>query len=825
MPTSTASQTPPQRSVPLRLAPAVAGNGGRLGFVVAYSIPAGAASAAPYSSGTVTATAVTTALYAVGNTSVADVDQVNVTTAAAFSATKSLSIPSVTGPSGTGPYPAATQTGQRSTSGSCLATYAGASAPAAGCVYSTYTINFQNSGGAAGAFYMNDILPAGFTYVTGSAVWSGASGVALTEATGEPTAGIDFQQSAQVVSAKIANVNPSVAGSISFMVLVNNTATVGVGSTSNTATYDAVTTVKATAMLGAGSASTNAAAFTVTATYGVTLGSSTGAVGGSTDTTPGTPNGTFGTAGVDQNLIAGITTGGSIKFTQKVFNTGNAADTFNMTVSSNTFPAGSSFAFYQADGVTPLLDTNSDGTVDTGTIASAGSTTIVVQATIPGSVVPPAGPFKLTALATSAGNALLFDATGDQVTAVTGALVDLTHTAGGTGSGSVGSGDLGAGPSPSPTTTKTTPAGTGTIFNLFIKNGDSGPLDFNLAASQTPSFPGSLPAGWTVKFVAVGGTCTGTAITTTGSIAAGSQLAVDACVTPSTTAIAGTTNVYFRATSTTAASTTVVISDTVTDAVTVTAAATYSSTLTPNNSGQVSPSGTVVFAHTINNTGAQSCGAYTLSTTQTGAGWTVALFLDVNNNGTIDGGDTPITGSIAGPMVAGGSQKILARVFAPGGAAVGTQDTLTVTVTFTDVAPNCGTHSATDVSTVVASQIRVVKNQSIDANCDGIADGAFAATIITGAKPGQCVVYQVTATNEGVAAIANLAINDALPNFTTLSIPANQPAAQCVASAGGITGTAPAYVASGATVSCGSTANSVNPGATLQLNFAVKINP
>ena len=297
-------------------------------------------------------------------------------------------------------------------------------------------------------------------------------------------------------------------------------------------------------------------------------------------------------------------------------------------------------------------------------------------------------------------------------------------------------------------------------------------------------------------------------------------------MTPPASAVAGTTNVYFRSTSATNASTGVIVSDTKTDAVTVTAAATYSATLTPNNNGQVSPGGTVVYPHTLNNTGAQACGAYTLSTTQSAAaaGWTVALFLDVNGNGVIDAGDTPVTGAIAGPLAAGGSQKILVRVFAPGGATAGQQDTLVVTATFAALGGGtCGPSSATDVSTVVTGQIRVVKNQSIDADCNGIADGAFSAALITGAKPGQCVVYRVIATNEGTAAITNLAINDALPNYTSLT-GAIQPAAQCAASAG-VTGTAPVYASTGSTVSCGSAANSVAPGATLQLSFAVRINP
>ena len=131
--------------------------------------------------------------------------------------------------------------------------------------------------------------------------------------------------------------------------------------------------------------------------------------------------------------------------------------------------------------------------------------------------------------------------------------------------------------------------------------------------------------------------------------------------------------IYFRVSSTIATSTGAVAIDTKTDAVTVTAANTYGATLTPNNNGQVAPGGSVVYAHTLTNIGAQSCvGPYnftaTLPAADTTAGWSTALYIDVNEDSQIDGGDTLVTGPIAGPLPAGGKQKLLVKVFAPGGA-------------------------------------------------------------------------------------------------------------------------------------------------------------
>jgi hypothetical protein len=73
--------------------------------------------------------------------------------------------------------------------------------------------------------------------------------------------------------------------------------------------------------------------------------------------------------------------GATVQFDQTVRNTGEfGTDTFDLTVNS-TWPT----TLYQADGSTPLADTDADGTPDTGPLAQGDSTTIVVK------IVPPAG--------------------------------------------------------------------------------------------------------------------------------------------------------------------------------------------------------------------------------------------------------------------------------------------------------------------------------------------------------------------------------------------------------------------------------------------------
>ena len=68
-----------------------------------------------------------------------------------------------------------------------------------------------------------------------------------------------------------------------------------------------------------------------------------------------------------------------VSYSHTVTNTGRGNDTFDITKSSS---AGWTVDLYQADGVTPLPDTDLDTTPDTGSLAPSGSVNIVVKVTI-----------------------------------------------------------------------------------------------------------------------------------------------------------------------------------------------------------------------------------------------------------------------------------------------------------------------------------------------------------------------------------------------------------------------------------------------------------
>lgn len=844
-------------------ATAVAGNNGQFGFVVAYTLPATASgTATPFATVPVTATAATTALYT-GGTTVNVQDSVNLTNVAAFNVSKAIGLPAsgVTAPGG-GAWPTANNSGKRSSGSSCATSWTAGMTSTAACTYTTYTVTYSNTGGAPGKFAMQDVVgslaTAGLTYVSGSAVWSNRPGTALSETSAAgnlSSPGVDFQNSSGTLTFVDNNLPVNTTRSLTFVVLVNNTATIGTASTTNKVTYNAsdagsANTVNAGAP-GTLSASSNGAPFTVLGTYKIVLGSATATlanIANATDTTPGTPN----TASADdKQTIASVAAGRPAVFTQVVFNQGNTTDTVNLTkVDVTAFPAGTTFAYYAADGVTPLADTNGDGTVDTGPIAAGSSLRIVVKATIPANTAASTGTpnYTINVVGTSVGDSTQIDASQDVLGAVSGPAVDLTNSQNSTGN------DRGTGPSSTPTLTQTVNAGAWTAIPLWVKNNDTSTLAYSLAVSSTTSFPGTMPAGWTVKFatgaVAATGCSAVTAVTTTASIAGnGADAQYTACVFVPTNQVQLTQSVYFQVKSTTAASDGTFPIDTVYDAITVTSAAvTYTATLTPNNNGTVAPGGSGTYGHALTSTGTGTCkvatAAVTLSSGASGAGWTTALYIDTNNDGVLDTSTDQLyvdeTTTPIGDVASNTSKKLLVKVFAPAGASAGQAVTATVTITFQAAtspagATPCANVSANDVVTVVTGQVSLVIYQAKNtaASCAGpdAVLGNLAGTLLT-AKPGECLVYRIVATNNGAAPVSNLVVSNTVPAYTKQVT--TQPTATCASTGLRNAGNTAAVALSNTdgtgigtpsstAVTCGSSTATVPPGATVTLTYQVQI--
>ena len=647
----------------------------------------------------------------------------------------------------------------------------------------TVTLTYTNTGNlAATGVTLTDALPVGMTYVAGSGRWSVTGGTGLTDAA-DGTQGtgptINYSVTGNTVTGVINTVAAGQSGTLTFQVNINSL--LAAAPLNNTATFaynDGVAAILA--------ANTNTFVFAVSQTASVTATGQT---------------------------VASAAQGSTVSFSNVFTNTGNASDSFDVTVLPGSFPAGSSFALYKADGVTPLVDTNGNGIPDTGTVtgiltAPNNTYTVVLKVTLPAGAT--GGPFSVSKTATSKFDSSKTATATDTLTAIAVNSVDLTN------GGALGAG---AGPEALPVTTNSTNPGTTTRFTLNVNNGAGSTGDtFNLAASTDSTFVAlSLPPGWTVTFR----DSTETVITNTGIVAAGAIKVVFADVTiPAGQAAIPTPgqNVYFRVLSPSTGAT-----DRKTDAVIVNTV--RSVTVTPNNAGQVVPGGSVVYAHTITNAGNVSentggANTITLAQVHSQAGFTAIVYLDVNNNNVIDLGDVAINSAAnLGAFAAGQSKQLLVQVTASSGVGIGVVDTSTLTATTagtinTLAAPAAAV--ATDTTTVIAGNIVLLKEQALDALCDGTADTAFdVRTITTGAIPGACIRYRITATNNGTANVLSLVVSDSTPAETTYT--STGPAATTVG-----TVTAPGNGVAG---SVSATVGTLTPSASVVLTFGVRINP
>lgn len=645
----------------------------------------------------------------------------------------------------------------------------------------TYTLTYKNTGNGAAPFVtIKDTLPNTVTYNAGSGLWSGSS-TALTDAAGGDPAGIDYRydSGSKTVYVSLTNVPANSTGTVKFTVkanagnnsTVNNTASIFIDDNNDPTNTPTGTTPT----------QSNQTTVTPTLIYTGTINDSATDVYADADKVTTDPNKDDQILSVTSQGVpvvfgnnAGSTDGGPDLIV--VHNTGTATETYNVSINKSALPSGSIVQLFKSDGVTPLTDTNGDGVVDTGPIAAGGTYNVIAKVTLPSTYSETdTNITNVTTLTlTPVSNPSATDTIKLIITDVVKATVDLTNgdntdtTTGGPTAGSSGQ-DTGV-----PVDTKTTAPGTAVTFPLSVTNNSTTPDNFNLSST-------GLPSGWTVQYYVDAnkdGVPDGAAITNTGNIPAGSTVNLIAVVTPSANQAPINQNVVF-----TVSSPATGLTDSMTDQVVVSTKRSLS--LTADNVGQVAPGGTVTYTHTLTNNGTITEGTtagslpYTLTNNQ--PGWTTTLYVDLNNDGLADNNEL-VTGNDLGALIAtynpdndstsgleaGQSIKLLIKVEAPANATAGVQNSNVLTVSPTTVSGTTTSPvSNTDLTTVNDGQIRLVKEQALDAACDGIADTSFTQNNLS-AKPGTCVIYRITATNEGNVPVTTVKINDNVPTYTTL---------------------------------------------------------
>ncbi|MET0535995.1 MAG: hypothetical protein ABW171_17400, partial [Steroidobacter sp.] len=524
----------------------------------------------------------------------------------------------------------------------------------------TLSITYTNTGNTTATnVTLADVIPSGFTYVAGSGRWSATGSTVLTDAAGGNQSGMTydfgFTQSGRV-TAVIDSVAPGVSGTLTFQVNVNSALPPGANpATASTATYsynDGTSTVATT--------NTNTAQYTVQQTSGVQVNDST---------------------------VASAVQGGVVTFTNPVINLGNGTDTFNITLANNAFPAGTTFQLFRADGVTPLMDSNNDGIPDTGPVSGGATRNIVVIATLPTGVH--GGPYTFDVVGRSVTDPTKFDNGTNTLTTITTSAVDMT-------SGGLG---VGTGPEVAAVSTTAVAPGATSRITLVIANSTGAADTYNLSATTDGTLATvALPTGWSVVFRDTNGTV----ISNTGVVNASSNRTFYADVTAPANATTGF-DVYFRALSPATSAT-----DALHMAISVNTI--RSLVLSPNNTGQATSGGTIVYAHTITNTGNTIEGDGVASTVTLGysstAGFTSVVYWDRNNDSVLDPSDpvitnlSALTGGTNGASTGAGlspneSARLFVKVTTAPGAAVGLTDTTTLTATTTGVINSIAAPAAT----------------------------------------------------------------------------------------------------------------------------------
>lgn len=667
-----------------------------------------------------------------------------------------------------------------------------------------YTLAYQNTGNTTATnVTITDVLPSGLTYVTGSAT---VNGTAVSDAA--DTDGYNFTLGTATLVIPTVAANSS--GVLKFKIRVNQNTPAGI-----------ITNIAEVDPDGPGTEGKTPSNPNDVTVLGVKKGtindSATDAFADGQSTTTPTPDVITKSTTQGTPVTFGVTAGGGEPIV--IHNTGNVTEAFNITVNKNSLPTGSIVELFKADGVTPLTDTNGDGVVDTGPIASGATYQIISKVTLPSSYFTPtpAPVTPINAILTSAPvtNSSATDTIKLVIDQVVASTVDLHNGDLTDSTGAI------AGASGKDTgqfiDTKSTKPGQATNFPLTIDNKGATGDNYNLSTSPT------LPTGWTVQYYLAdgAGNPTGAPITNTGNIPSGDSVQLVAVVTPPANAPAGDQEVIFKV-----ASPATGLTDVMSDRVTVETNRILS--LQNDRTGQVAPGGTVVYKHTLTNNGNIVEGAaantlpFTLTNDQAANGWVTTLYVDSNNDGIADSGEL-VTGSDlavkTGSIARGASVNLLIKVQAPTNATAGTPSAVVLTIKPTVVGGQSVADLVnTDLTTVTSGQVRLVKEQSL-ADCSTGAAGTYTQNAVF-AKPGECVKYRITATNEGNADVTNVVISDATPAYTTLKVIAS---ASPVATNATLS-TSTAALTDGSTGTIAAEKTPLVPNTSAVLEFVIKVN-
>jgi trimeric autotransporter adhesin len=604
-----------------------------------------------------------------------------------------------------------------------------------------------------------DPLPAGTTLVAGSA--TGSAGGLGTSSVVYHISGGNWTKTAPATISTVDQIgllledpnsandtsentlNVSAGYSLTFKVLIGSTL-LGGADVANTATvkYDRQTTV-------AGLLNTsNTTHTTVPVTKGV-------AIGGATSATLGTES---------QAALGTIAAGQTITFNNKLQNIGNVDDTFQVTVASYTCTPASGYniQLFQSDSVTPLSSVVS--------LTKGAVYNVFVKVTVPGTAIV-GNSCTVNLSATSTTDTTKTDPTTDTLTVTQAANVLFGHSNGSLAGNAITVDTVGV--------TKAGDPNTSVSFPMDVVNKGGSSDSFNMTGNITFTLVGGGTSVVAVKYYpasadtggGVGGIPDGIldateiansiAISNTGSINSNTEIKVFAVVSIPATAIAATNLTVNQS----------ILSPTTSapgsfNLEKVTVNTIYGLTFTPNGSGTTTSPGTLVYSHTLKNTGNSNLTTANLTWTNP-SGFTYVLYQDNGITvGAIDASDTIITSGANFSLNAGTAMPILVQVTTANGLTSNVSDSRVITATAGTV-----TATVTDTTTIVAGELQLTKAAStyttvLDAQ-GNTQTRPRAYLILNGLAVSQSeITYTINAKNVGTANLTNVIVFDAIPNFS-----------------------------------------------------------
>ena len=631
----------------------------------------------------------------------------------------------------------------------------------------TYTFSYINTGTAAAQLVLQDKLPVGVSYQSGSGSWGNGS-ASLTDADADidytetvTNATVKYKANNGRIEFQLSSVAALSKGTVSFKVTVNPNALEKVP---NTADYQQYKTDDVNHTTALKSTTTNTVIFNVQQTLGVVLNYSP-----ANANDDGEPNSGANNLQTQNNTFAG--TAKEIQFDHYVWNTGQATDTYNLSLIKSNVPSCAVVRLYHADGRTLLTDSNGDGIVDTGGLAAGLSKAIKLGIYFPANCTSTASmDFDITAASIT--DTAVRNSTRDRLINTLNIGDSDLYNSNNSGLGIGNVADSGG----QALLIKNAAKGADAVFPLVIKNNSTVSNNYNLYASSASidinSMSTTLPADWKVKFYNGDASCQALQgeISNTGTLAAGAVKQYCAVVSVPANTTLSNLPIWFAMKSPMNAQ-----GDSIKDQVDV---AHRLLTLANDQQGRINIGGTVVYLHSLKNVGSfvegDASGKVSLNVVPQNPndGFSYTLYYDANNNGVLDGSDPIATDLfISSGLAPQNSIQLLLKVQAPTTATNGMASTANIVVSATNTIQGVTLISVqnTDLTTVDPTQLRLTKEQTKDETCVlmNVATATYSSTPLM-IKPKQCVTYRLTIKNDGSTPAANVVINDVVPAYSIL---------------------------------------------------------